>query len=65
MAKQFVFNRTDVIVNQYYIDADNYDQALHKLDNEIIDDYKTIYREIENIKCIENPDEKSENIERK
>jgi len=57
MSKQFVFNRTDVIVNQYYIEADNYDEARHKLENEIIDDYKTIYREYENIECIENPDE--------
>tara|TARA_Y100001938_G_C8075140_1_gene425572 strand:+ start:1858 stop:2034 length:177 start_codon:yes stop_codon:yes gene_type:complete len=57
MSKQFVFNRTDVIVNQYYIEADNYDEAKHKLENEVFDDYKTIYREYENIEYIENPDE--------
>ena len=57
MSKIYGFVRSNVVVAEYYIEADDYEEALQTLSCALPEDYKIIYEGCEDIECIQNPDE--------
>ena len=57
MSKIYGFVRSNVVLAEYYIEADNYEEAIKTLSCSLPEDHKIIFKGCGFFKCIQNPDE--------
>ncbi len=57
MSKIYGFVRSNVVLAEYYIEADNYEEAIKTLSCALPEDHKIIFKGCGFFKCIQNPDE--------